>query len=87
MAEAIQPAGSSGGGSKTRAMVFVHGAGDWPEAYWTNIINKPEFDGRVFTPIGVRYSQLFQTDRARSARSSPEATRFQNDFIDRKSVV
>ena len=39
MSEATQPAGSGGGTSKTRAMVFVHGAGDWPEAYWTDIID------------------------------------------------
>ena len=81
MAEAIDFASASGGTSKTKAMVFVHGAGDWPEAYWTEIIEKPEFNGLVFTPIGVRYCQIFQTDRARDARISPDATRFQNDFI------
>lgn len=81
MAEEIQTAGSASGDSKTRAMVFVHGAGDWPEAYWTNIINKPEFNGLVFTPIGVRYCQVFQSTQANDARTSPDATRFQNDFI------
>jgi hypothetical protein len=62
-------------------MVFVHGAGDWPEAYWTDIISKPEFNGRVFIPIGVRYCQIFKSEQARIARTSPDATRFQNDFI------
>jgi pimeloyl-ACP methyl ester carboxylesterase len=81
MSEPTQPAGSAGSASKTKAMVFVHGAGDWPEAYWTEITNRPEFDGLVFTPIGVRYCQIFQSDLANQARTSPDATRFQNDFI------
>lgn len=64
-----------------KAVVFIHGAGDWPDEYWNDIINKPEFKGLVFTPIGVRYCQVFQTDQAQAARASPDATKFQNDFI------
>ena len=64
-----------------KAMVFIHGAGDWPEGYWNDIINKPEFDGLAFTSIGVRYCQAFQTDRGKTARVSQDAKSFQDNFI------
>jgi hypothetical protein len=62
-------------------MVFVHGGGDWPDGYWNDIINKKQFDGLIFTPIGVRYSDIFQAPQAIVARAMPSAQKFQNDFV------
>jgi hypothetical protein len=69
------------GNAKRQAMVFIHGAGDWPDGYWNDIINKPEFTHLDFTPIGVRYCQVLQTDQSKAARVSQDAKSFQDNFV------
>ncbi len=71
----------AGGNSKGKVAVFIHGAGEWPDGYWNDIIDQAPFKGLTFGTIGVRYSQIFETDQVSAAGSSADAKQFQSDFI------
>jgi hypothetical protein len=62
-------------------MVIIHGAGAWPDGYWNAVIAREPFRGLAFATVGVRYSQIFDAPHASAAQGSPDAGRFQNDFV------